>query len=398
MAKLTSDIDYVQYALDIAYDDRYYYAHSSDPFAFSCSTLVGHSLYETGYVKTDPRPKDGHAIGGTVLNNYFKEAGFKWIPWATVVSTGGMKPGDGLIVEPYHVAWHVKNGIMVAANGNGDMVDRSPTAITTYDYKLVGTPKGVWRPTKIHKRNNMVTAKEILDVMRSWLGLSRNAQTHRPIIDIYNGHRPLARGYAVTYWDDYCDVTVSAAFIMLDAVDAIGGTECGVQEHITIFKKAGIWKGRTKPRVGYIITYDFDGDGVADHIGIVEKISGDIITVIEGNTNGGIVGRRTIAWNNKSVLGYAAPKYKEEQKRGVYMFEFEKIYYGKDTNDKKTVKTFQTLIKGWGIKDPETDKEIKIDGSYGDSTQRCWAVLQEKWKIKVKTNCDKARWRRLLRR
>lgn len=150
MAKLTSDIDYVQYALDVSYDDRYYYAHSSDPFAFSCSTLVGHSLYVTKYVKTDPRPADGHAIGGEVLNSYFKEAGFKWMSWAKVVNSGGMKPGDALIVDPYHVAWHVKNGIMVAANGNGDMVDHSPTAICTYDYRLVGTPKCVWRPTEIH--------------------------------------------------------------------------------------------------------------------------------------------------------------------------------------------------------------------------------------------------------
>lgn len=150
MAKYTSDIDYVQYALDISYDDRYYYAHCSDPFAFSCSTLVGHSLYMTGYVTKDPRPADGHAIGGSVLDGFLKEAGFVRYTWA---NSGGLKPGDALIVQPYHVAWHVKNGIMVAANGNGDMVDHSPTAITTYDYRLVGTPQYVWRPTKIHKKS-----------------------------------------------------------------------------------------------------------------------------------------------------------------------------------------------------------------------------------------------------
>ena len=391
MAKLTSNIDYVQYALDIAYDNRYYYAHSSDPFAFSCSTLVGHSLYETGYVKTDPRPKDGHAIGGSVLDSYFKEAGFKRYTWA---NCGGMKPGDALIVQPYHVAWHVKDGIMVAANGNGDMVDRSPTAITTYDYRLVGTPQYVWRPTKIHKVNKMVTAKMILYTMRSWLGLSRNAQTHRPIIDIYNGHSPLARGYKVTYWDDYCDATVSAAFIMHDAVSAIGGTECGVQEHIAIFKSAGIWKGKKKPSAGWIITYDWDGDGVADHIGIVEKISGTTVTAIEGNTNGGIVGRRTIAWNSGSVMGYAAPKYSEEKKKDVYMLEFKKIRYGDSGN---LVKTFQALLKGRGYIDRETGKVIKVDGTWGDSTHRAWAYFCEKNKLKLTTYVNEARWKKLLR-
>ena len=150
MAKYTSDIDYVQYALDISYDDRYYYAHSSDKFAFSCSTLVGHALYVCGYVKTDPKPADGHAIGGSVIDGYLREAGFKRYTWASIVNSGGMKPGDVLIVQPYHIAFHVRDGIMVAANGGGDMVDHRPEAITVYPYTAYGTPQYVWRPTKIH--------------------------------------------------------------------------------------------------------------------------------------------------------------------------------------------------------------------------------------------------------
>lgn len=389
---LTSNIDFVQYALDIANDNRYYYAHSSDPFAFSCSTLVGHALFETGYVSTDPRPKDGHAIGGSVLDGYLKEAGFVRYTWA---DAGGLKPGDALIVQPYHIAFHVKNGIMVAANGNGDMVDRSPTAITTYDYKLVGTPQYVWRPTVIHKKtkDKAVTADKILDVMRSWLGLSRNAQTHRPIIDIYNSYRPLARGYTVTYWDDYCDATVSAAFIMLNAVSTIGGTECGVQEHISIFKRAGIWKGRTKPRKGWIITYDWNGDGVADHIGIVEKISGDTVTAIEGNTSGGIVGRRTIAWNDGAVLGYAAPKY-DEQRKDVYMFEFEKIKYG-DTGN--TVRVAQLLLRGYKIKGANK-KEVTVDGSFGDNVLFATKAFQKAKGLTVTGVWDQATWKKALKR
>ena len=82
-----------------------------------------------------------------------------------------------------------------------------------------------------------VTAQQIIDVMKSWIGLSRAKGTHKPIIDLYNSHYPLARGYKVSYTDDYCDTTVSAAFIKLSAVDLIGGTECGVEEHINLFKK-----------------------------------------------------------------------------------------------------------------------------------------------------------------
>jgi len=58
--------------------------------------------------------------------------------------------------------------------------------------------------------------------------MSRSAGTHKPIIDIYNSYTPRARGYKVTYSDAYCDTTISAAFIKLNAVNLIGGTECGV--------------------------------------------------------------------------------------------------------------------------------------------------------------------------
>ena len=77
--------------------------------------------------------------------------------------------------------------------------------------------------------------------MAGWIGKSMAKQTHRDIIDIYNDYKPLAVGYKVKYTDDYCDTTLSAAFIKNNAVDLIGGTECGVERHIQLFKKAGIW-------------------------------------------------------------------------------------------------------------------------------------------------------------
>ena len=152
--------------------------------------------------------------------------------------------------------------------------------------------------------------------MRGWIGLSRSAGTHKIIIDTYNNHKPLARGYKVTYWDAYCDTTISAAFIKLNAVNLIGGTECGVENHVAIFKRFGIWEenGNITPKPGYIIVYNWDdntqpNDGYSDHIGIVESVSNGKITVIEGNMNGGVVGRRTIPVGWGYIRGYAKPKY-----------------------------------------------------------------------------------------
>lgn len=161
-----------------------------------------------------------------------------------------------------------------------------------------------------------VTAQDIINVMAGWVGKSRSAGTHHDIIDLYNSYTPRARGYAVTYSDAYCDTTVSAAFIKLKAVSLIGGTECGVENHVQIFKSAGIWEenGSVTPQPGWIIVYNWDdatqpNDGYADHIGIVEKVSGGYITCIEGNMNGGVVGRRTIPVGWGYIRGYAKPKY-----------------------------------------------------------------------------------------
>lgn len=161
-----------------------------------------------------------------------------------------------------------------------------------------------------------VTAQQIIDIMDSWVGLSRAKGTHKPIIDLYNSHKPLARSYAVGYNDSYCDTTVSAAFIKAGAVDLIGGTECGVEEHVKLFKKAGIWieDGTITPEKGDIVVFNWDdatqpNDGYSDHIGVVRSVGFKNFETTEGNMSGGVVGHRTVAIGWGYIRGFARPKY-----------------------------------------------------------------------------------------
>jgi hypothetical protein len=162
-----------------------------------------------------------------------------------------------------------------------------------------------------------VTAGDVIAVMASWVGYSETNGKYKQIIDIYNEYGAVhgyPRGYKVSYQDQWCDVAVSAAFIKADAIDLLGGAECGVEEHVALFKKKGIWTDDKKitPQAGYVIVYDWGGDGYADHIGIVESvtegIAGKTITVLEGNYND-CVGRRYIPVGWASIKGYAMPKY-----------------------------------------------------------------------------------------
>lgn len=157
-------------------------------------------------------------------------------------------------------------------------------------------------------------AQDLINVMRGWVGFSEGNGKYKQIIDLYNSHKPLARGYKVKYTDEWCDTTVSAAAIKAGMTDLIG-TECGCEEHVKIFKKKGIWieDGTITPKPGYIILYNWDdstqpNDGYSDHIGVVEAVNGKTITVIEGN-RGNAVSRRMIPVGWGYIRGFAAPKY-----------------------------------------------------------------------------------------
>lgn len=171
--------------------------------------------------------------------------------------------------------------------------------------------------TQYDRRDNevmRVTAQDVLNVMRSWIGYSEANGKFKQIIDLYNSRKPLARGYAVQYNDEWCDTTVSAAAIKADAVDLIG-TECGCEEHVKIFKQKGIWieDGTITPQPGDVIVYNWDdntqpNDGYSDHIGYVESVFGKTITVIEGN-KGEAVARRLLPIGWGYIRGFARPEY-----------------------------------------------------------------------------------------
>lgn len=158
------------------------------------------------------------------------------------------------------------------------------------------------------------TAQAYLQVWRQWVGKSEANGGFREIIDLYNSVKPLPRGYAVKYTDEWCDTTVSAAAIKAGMADLIG-RECGCERHIKIFMGKGIWieDGTITPKPGDIILYNWDqsyqpNDGFADHIGVVESVSNGQITCIEGNKNE-MVARRVLSIGNGYIRGFARPIY-----------------------------------------------------------------------------------------
>ena len=220
------------------------------------------------------------------------------------------------------------------------------------------------------------TAEKFVAQAQKWVGRKESDGTHKEIVDIYNSHKPLARGYAVKYTDSWCATFVSAVAIETDCTDLVP-TECSCQQMIELFKKIGCWvenENRT-PNVGDIIFYDWedngngDNTGWSDHVGIVEKASNGYMTIIEGNYNDA-VGRRVIAVNARYIRGYGVPKFEAEKTSDSEI----------PNNTKKSIdEVAQDVIKGlYGIGHEIRKKKLEAEGyDYETVRARVNQIIEE---------------------
>ncbi|AWW40790.1 CHAP domain-containing protein [Streptomyces cadmiisoli] len=129
-----------------------------------------------------------------------------------------------------------------------------------------------------------------------------------------NNDTIFGRWYGLNY-NPWCDMFISYCGSKSGNANAIGKfAYCPA--HVNWFKARNQW-GLT-PRIGAIVFYDWDGDGLADHVGIVKSYTDSTITTYEGNTSASNAGsqsngdgayQRTRARKVPSVLGYGYPAY-----------------------------------------------------------------------------------------
>ena len=163
-------------------------------------------------------------------------------------------------------------------------------------------------------------ASEVVKQCYEWLGLKESDGSFKVIIDTYNSHSPLARGYKMKYSDAWCSCFVSAVAIKLGYTDIIP-IEVGCEKHVQLFKNKGIWieDDAHVPSVGQILLYDWNDNGLgdctgsSDHIAFIVEVDekNGTFTTIEGNY-GDKVAKRTMSINGRYIRGFASPKYDAE--------------------------------------------------------------------------------------
>lgn len=243
-------------------------------------------------------------------------------------------------------------------------------------------------------------ASEVVKQAQKWIGKNEKDGSHKEIIDIYNAHKPLARGYKVKYTDEWCATFVSAVAIKLGYTDIIP-TECSCTKMIELLKKIDSWveDESVTPSPGWICLYDWqdngkgDNRGSADHVGIVEYVQDGKIVVIEGNYNEAVK-RRTLDIDGKYIRGYGAPKYDSEASTSTDETNVCKVNLPilRKGDKNASVRALQILLIGNGF----SCGSWGADGDFGNSTLTAVKAYQEKKGLVINGIVEIETWKSLL--
>lgn len=238
------------------------------------------------------------------------------------------------------------------------------------------------------------TRETIVAQARSWIGCKESDDSHKQIIDVYNADKPLPRGFKMGYGNEWCAAFVTACAIKCGATDIIP-KECSCNNMIELFKGLGRWEENDAhvPSPGDILFYDWDDKGTGDntgkveHVGIVEKVSGNAITVIEGNYKTECK-RRVLEVNGRYIRGYGVPKYEDEPAAASVTVSLPILKKGSKGS---YVKLLQHLLTIHGCTDTK-GKPLEIDGSFGSATRYALATFQSREGLTADCVCGAESW------
>ena len=132
---------------------------------------------------------------------------------------------------------HTEIGIASVNHGNKQGDYTTHVYVDYTDGSVEGFNLGQTRliPHQVTDQKNRV-----IRAASNLVGTSTGSVAHQRMVADYNSVKPLPVGYAVKNTDDWCDVFVTVVF-QREGLSYLVGRECGVERHIQIFKKLGIW-------------------------------------------------------------------------------------------------------------------------------------------------------------
>ena len=226
----------------------------------------------------------------------------------------------------------------------------------------------------------------------------KNKIINLAIEQLGNDYTTYCKDMGYNYRIEWCACFISWLAEKLGITDIIP-VDMSCNSQISKFKALGAWHTDRNFRSGDIIYYDWDRLGdlkPVDHVGIVEKVVGNTLTVIEGN-NGNYpndrVRRREIASDSSLIYGYARPKYpvKGSANGSDVSISLPTVRKGDSGNAVKILQAFLVAYEySIGISG--------IDGDFGFDTESAVRQFQKNSKIEVDGIVGKDTWSELLKR
>lgn len=228
--------------------------------------------------------------------------------------------------------------------------------------------------------------EKVVGIMSGWVGSVRGDARHKEILAAYNAYKPLPRGHKMTESEAYCAATASAAEIKA-GVASVGVIECSATKLMELAQAKGIWVENDAyiPKPGDVVVYDWqdsinfaniDNRGTPDHVGVVERVTGNAMSIIEGNRPAGKVARHDLTVNGRYIRGYICPDYAKlatpEPAAKSAWVELPVLRKGSTGGH---VKTLQILLNKYN------KASLAEDGNFGAKTDAAVKVYQKSRKL-----------------
>lgn len=242
----------------------------------------------------------------------------------------------------------------------------------------------------------MTTAAKVIAVASSHLGVSESpAGSNRVFYNEWYGVNGISWCATFVSW-----VLDRSGLPELHGIqNEKGSAFCPYIE--SYFRKHGRWQG--SPQKGAIVFFDWDGDGVSGHIGIVDTIinQNEVIT-IEGNTsatdnsNGGQVQRRSRF--SHQIRGYGIPLYQAQASEpALASLSYQELgepqlYLASPKKSGEIVRHVQNRLLELGY----SVGHAGADGIYGMDTETAVKKFQQDKSLEVDGWIGKETWHALL--
>ena len=191
--------------------------------------------------------------------------------------------------------------VVVGETSATSMTDRL-TASGTYNYRV--RAYSVMNGSKVYGDFSAGGRTAAVNQARSWVGCKESNGSHKQIIDVYNNYGP--RYGKISYSTSWCAAFVSAVAIVTNNTNIIP-VDCYCPRMMNSFASSTTNKSFT-PQGGDVVFYDWNANKVPDHVGMVESVSGNDVTTIEGNYSDAVK-RRTFKKGYSLLLSYGLPNY-----------------------------------------------------------------------------------------